>query len=153
MRRLILTGIAATAGVVALAAAPAWGHATFQPPSVPPDSDQHLVINVPVERDGQHNVKVIVEVRPEFKVLGCDRKPDWGCTVTPPGNRPSSLMTWTRESPGVRDNENDDFTFSVHTPKACRYPFEVNQFYSGGETVRWDGPEDSDRPAAFLGVR
>lgn len=152
MRRTILSGVAAVAGVVALAA-PAWGHATFRWPSVPPDSDQRLVINVPVERDGQHNVKVVLEVRPEFKVLGCDRKPDWECTVTPPGNRPASLVTWTRESSGERDDENDDFTFTVHTPKAGRYAFEVNQFYSGGETVRWDGPENSDRPAAFLDVR
>src|SRR5688500_1451418 len=107
MRRTILAAIAAVAGVVALAV-PARGHATFRQPSVPPDSDQRLVINVPIERTGQHNVKVIVEVRPEFKVLGCDRKPDWGCAVTPPGNRPSALVTWTRERGSGRDNEDDD---------------------------------------------
>lgn len=152
MRRTILTGIAATAAVVVLAA-PAWGHASFRQPSVPPDSDQRLVINVPVEREGQHNVKVILEVPPEFKVLGCDRKPGWGCTVTPPGNRPASLVTWNREGGAARDNEGDDFTFAVRTPKPGRYAVGVNQKYSGGETVRWDGPEDSDNPAAFLDVR
>lgn len=152
MRRTVLAGIAATAGVVALAA-PAWGHASFRQPSVPPDSDQRLVINVPVERDGQHNVKVVLEVRPDFKVLGCERKSDWACSVTPPGNRSASLVTWTRERSEGRDNEDDDFTFTVHTPKAGRYAFEVNQKYSGGETVRWDGPENSDNPAAFLDVR
>jgi uncharacterized protein YcnI len=152
MRRTILAGIAATVGVVALAA-PAWGHATFRQPSVPPDSDQRLVINVPVERTGEHNVKIILEVRPEFKVLGCERKADWDCRVTAPGNRPASLVTWNRERGEGRDNEADDFTFTVHTPKAGRYAFEVNQKYSGGETVRWDGPENSDNPAAFLEVR
>jgi uncharacterized protein YcnI len=128
----------------------AWAHAEFVgDSSVPPDSDRALVIDVPEEKGRDvHNSKVVVEVPSGFAVSGCDPKPEWSCATSAAGAR--TLVTWTRSSGSDPDTH---FSFGVHTPdQDGDYPFEVNQSYSDGSTVRWDGPPDSDTPAPVLRV-
>jgi uncharacterized protein YcnI len=141
----------ALAGLLALPT-PAWAHAVFAGNStVPPDSDQHLGMDVPEEKGPDvHNTKVLVVVPDGFTVSGCDQKPEWSCaTSSASGGR--TLVTWTRTS---GSNADARFSFALHTPKQRgEYPFDVNQSYSDGSTVHWDGPPDSDTPAPVLDVR
>lgn len=66
------------------------------------------------------------------------------------GNAPPHIR-WERES--GPPEEVDVFPFEVHTAsEEGEYPFETNQIYSDGDTVHWDGPEDSPTPAPLLAV-
>ncbi len=126
----------------------AWAHAEFtSDSSVPPDSDQTLVLDVPEEKGPTvHNRKVVVEVPGGFTVSGCNQKPEWSCATSTSGTR--ALVTWTRTAGSDPDTH---FSFDVHTPGTRGdYPFEVNQSYTDGSTAHWDGPPDSDTPAPVL---
>ncbi|HLF40957.1 MAG TPA: DUF1775 domain-containing protein [Acidimicrobiia bacterium] len=153
MNRTRRRGRFAVAALLAagLAAVPtaAWAHAAFTSPgSVPADSDQTLVLDVPEERGDIRNAKVIVEVPAGFTVSGCEPKRDWDCAPSPSGSK--TVVTFTRTSGSSPDTA---FGFRVHTPdKDGSYAFEVNQFYADGESTRWDGPPDSDFPAPVLEV-
>jgi hypothetical protein len=141
----------ALAGLLAMPT-PAWAHAVFVSNStVPPESDQRLALDVPEEKGPDvHNSKILVVVPGGFRVSGCDQKPEWSCAASgASGGR--TLVTWTRTS---GSNPDAHFSFGVHTPKQPgEYPFDVNQSYSDGSTVHWDGPPDSDTPAPVLDVR
>lgn len=146
-------GLAALAvgAVIAAFPATAWAHPTFvSSGSVPADSDQKLVFNVPEEKGPEvHNTKVVFAVPAGFRVSGCDQKPKWECTVAgASGGR--TAVTFSRTSGNDKDEQ---FRFGVHTPgKPGDYPIPTNQSYSDNSTVRWSGPPDSDTPAPVLKV-
>ena len=49
--------------------------------------------------------------------------------------------------------EGQVFEFEVHTPaKAGDYPVTVAQYYSDGDSVRWDGAQGSEHPAPVVRV-
>lgn len=147
---LRLATLALAGGLVALPSA-AWAHATFvSASSVPPNSDQKLVIDVPEEKGpNTHNAKIIFEVPGGFTVAGCDSKPEWSCTTSPAsGGR--TLVTYTR---GAGANPDGHFSFGVHTPsQAGDYQFQTNQTYGDGSSAHWEGPPNSDYPAPVLHV-
>lgn len=137
--------------IVAAVPATAWAHPTFvSSGSVPANSDQKLVFNVPEEKGPDiHNTKVVFAVPAGFKVAGCDQKPSWECTVSvASGGR--TAVTFSRTGGNEKDER---FSFGVHTPeKPGDYPIPTNQSYSDNTTVRWGGPADSDTPAPVLKV-
>jgi uncharacterized protein YcnI len=142
---------AVAGGVMAAVPAPAWAHAVFvSSSSVPANTDQKLVFNVPEEKGPSvHNTKITFIVPSGFSVGGCDPKPQWTCTVSgASGGR--TLVTYTRSSGTDADGR---FSYGVHTPgQAGDYPFNTVQTYSDNSTVRWDGSPDSDTPAPVLKV-
>lgn len=142
----MLTGVVAAAVPVA-----AWAHPTFvSSGSVPKDTPQKLVFNVPEEKGPDiHNTKVVFAVPAGFRVSGCDQKPKWDCTVAgASGGR--TAVTFTRTAGNEKDEQ---FGFGVHTPgQAGDYPIPTNQSYSDNSTVRWSGPPDSETPAPVLKV-
>jgi uncharacterized protein YcnI len=149
-RRLLRFAVLVLTGVMLVRPAAAWAHAEFTgDSSVPPDSDQALVLDVPEEKGPEvHNSKVTVEVPGGFTVSGCDEKPEWSCATSAAGRK--TVVTWTRSSGSDPDTH---FSFAVHTPKkGGDYPFEVNQSYTDGSTVHWDGLPDSETPAPVLQV-
>lgn len=144
-----LAAVALAVGMLAMPAT-AWAHAVFtSSSSVPADSDQSLALDVPEEKGPDvHNSKIIVEVPGGFSVSRCDQKPGWSCATSAASGK--TLVTWTRTSGSDPDGR---FSFGVHTPKQRGdYSFDVNQSYTDGSTVHWDGPPDSDTPAPVLQV-
>jgi len=148
--RLRLAAVVA-GGVMAAMPAAAWAHAVLESKtSVPANTDQKLVFNVPEEKGPDlHNSKVLFVVPSGFSVPGCDPKPQWTCAVAPvSGGR--TTVTYTRSSGTDPDGH---FSFGVHTPgQRGDYPFNTIQTYSDNSTVRWDGPPNSDTPAPVLKV-
>jgi uncharacterized protein YcnI len=145
--------LAATVAGAIMAAVPAaaWAHAVFlSSGSVPANSDQKLIFNVPEEKGPNvHNTKIVFVVPAGFSVSGCDPKPEWTCAVSA-ANGGRTLVTYNRSSGTDADAR---FSFGVHTPgQRGEYPFNTNQTYSDNSTVRWDGPPDSDTPAPVLKV-
>jgi uncharacterized protein YcnI len=148
--RRLAVAVAALA-VVGLTGGPALGHATLDKSSLPADSEQSLQVRVPVERPAAYNVKIIVEVPAGFTALTCADKLGWRCAITADrAQGRSALVTWERTA-GLDAIDLLDWT--VRTPAAPgTYAVEVNQFYSDGEVVQWDGAPDSDHPAPRLEI-
>jgi uncharacterized protein YcnI len=149
----LLAAVAVGSAAAMAGATAAWAHATLDKSSVPADSDQRLTLRVPVERfdpPATRNVKVVVEVPAAFTLESCRPKLGWRCSIQRTGGPGRALATWERDS-GF--DAIDLFEFDVHTPRyGGRFAFEVNQHYSTGEVVCWDGPEGSDHPAPVLEV-
>lgn len=151
------------AGVVLLAIAgalPAFGHASFDRGVVPADSEEGLTMRVPVEppENGgsppladRHNTRVTIRIPAGFRVLSCENKPGWSCSVNPASGNVPYHLRWTRSS--GPPEQVDTFDFTVRTAKPGRYRFETNQTYSDGTTAYWDGPPDSPTPAPELEVK
>lgn len=141
----------AVGSIIAAFPATAWAHAVFlSSSSVPANSDQKLILNVPEEKGPSvHNTKVVFVVPSGFSVGGCDPKPQWACAVQPAsGGR--TTVTYTRSA---GDDPDARFSFGVRTPgQPGDYPFATNQTYSDNSTARWNGPPDSETPAPVLKV-
>jgi uncharacterized protein YcnI len=149
MRRVV--GGGATALLVVVGAAAAWGHASLDKSSVPAGSEQTLTARVPVEKVS-HNVRIVIEVPAGFTVRGCPPKENWACAVSPRQGQPGTLVTWSRTA-GVDAFLDDSYPFSLRvTTTPGRYLFEINQFYADGSVENWDGPPGSAKPAPVLEV-
>lgn len=144
----LLATILATLFAVAGAAS---GHASTQQRQVPADRDQTLLMRVPGERVGEHNVGIDIRVPGAFAVLACTPPVDWTCAAV--DDRDGTTISWRRtgDTPGPADIH---FAFDVHTPVAQgTYFLPTLQRYSGGEEVAWIGREDgADHPSPRIQV-
>jgi hypothetical protein len=59
----------------------AWAHAEFQNPTVPADSHQELVLNVPAERPKAENTRIEITLPDGFDVHSCTADEGWSCRV------------------------------------------------------------------------
>jgi uncharacterized protein len=155
--------VAGTAALVSLATAvPAFAHVTIQPNEALAESFARFVVRVPNERDDAGTIKVEVQFPPLAAVSFMD-VPGWERTVKmqkldePIEAFGESLkeavgtVTWSGGE--IEPGEFMEFPFSALTP-AGEEPLEFKaiQTYSGGEVVRWTGPEDADTPAPRLSL-
>jgi uncharacterized protein YcnI len=148
-RKSIVVAVAAL-GLLSLGVLPAWGHAKFDQKSAKANTEQGFTLEVPEERGPRfHNDKVVLAVPDGWAAGKCEAKASWGCAVSPPTAGRPGLVTWTRQAPGG----DDVFRLSLRTGRPGRIAVPVHQTYSDGQTMRWDGPEDSENPAPVVEVR
>ena len=143
---------ALVAGVVLsiVLAAPAFGHATLDVKTAEAGTNVKMAVTVPDEEEapGVVTTEVVVEAPEEFSMVDCLSEASWTCTVTE-----ERIATFERPAPVAVDGDKPTLTFEVRTASAAgRYPIEVNQFYSSGEVVNWDGPAGGDHPAPVFEV-
>jgi uncharacterized protein YcnI len=142
--------VAAVAGVLAVGAPAAWGHAEFDQKSARANAEQGFTLKVPEERGEElHNTKVVLAVPEGWTATRCEDKASWGCTISPASSGRRAVVTWTRRAPGG----DEVFRLSLRTGQRGRVPVPVHQTYSDGQTMRWDGPEDSENPAPVIETR
>ena len=155
--RLLLLPLAAAAALLLAPAAAA--HVTLNPNAVPNDSFARFAVRVPTEREDADTTKVTLQLPEGLFFVSFQPKPGWTRTVTmekldPPvevfGDMVSeriSTVTW--EGGKIAPGEFDEFGLSAKVPDApgTQLVFPAVQTYSGGEVVRWIGPEDADEPA------
>jgi uncharacterized protein YcnI len=147
--RKLVVAVAAL-GALVLTTAPAWGHAEFDQKSARANAEQGFTLKVPEERGEKlHNDKVVLAVPDGWTAGKCEAKASWGCATSPPSADRPGLVTWTRQQPGG----DDVFRLSLRTGPRGRIAVPVHQTYSDGQTMRWDGPEDSENPAPVVEVR
>jgi uncharacterized protein len=159
MRRGFIT-IAATAAVVVAFAAPAFAHVTVQPNEAVSESFSRFVFRVPNERDDASTVKLVVQFPPLAAVSFMD-VPGWTRSVKMQKldepmevfgeevNEAVGTVTWTGGE--IAPGEFAEFGWSALMPAGENdLEFKALQTYSGGEVVRWTGPEDADSPAPHL---
>jgi Domain of unkown function (DUF1775) len=96
-RLLVPSGL--LVALVGAGAAPAWAHAVFQQKTVPHDSHQELVLEVPAEKQGAQNSHIAVVLPDDFDVHSCTADEGWSCSVDngrDPEHPDAPQVTFTR---------------------------------------------------------
>lgn len=132
--------------VVALAwAASASAHAIVGPAVSVSGKLQLYSLVVPTEKEGVTTSKIALTVPAGFSIDSYVPSPGWKQTTA--GN----TTTW---SGGATPTEEDSlFQFLGEPAHTGTYTFEVEQTYSDGTVVNWNGSESSDDPAPTIDVK
>lgn len=163
MKKTLLIACA-TAALAAPTAAQA--HVTLQPDEVPAGGFTRLDVRVPNERDDASTTKVQVKFPPGFIFASYEPVPGWTAEVAkrklakPVESHGEQIdeeidtITWTGDGPQgeIGPGQFQDFGLSLGMPDepGKALVFKSLQTYSGGEVVRWIGPEDGDEPAPIV---
>ncbi len=135
--------------LVALAATPAWAHASFDVRQLPAGGSETVELRVPVEIDaGNEFVDVLVPAG--WTVDDCTGASGWSC-ATAPRDDDTTVVNLAREDGGAGDVEL--FTLGLTAPDAQgEYAFPVVQTYDDGSEAAWIGEPGGDRPAPVIQV-
>ncbi|MDX6688742.1 MAG: hypothetical protein QOG15_199 [Solirubrobacteraceae bacterium] len=163
-RRTIAT--AALAAALTLPAA-AQAHVTLQPSEAPAGGFARLDVRVPSEEDAKNTVKVEVQMPPGFSDASYEPVPGWAVKETrhklakPIKADDGDLLTdelgtitfTAAPGKGLEPGQFQDFGLSLglpDKPAGTKLTFKALQTYTGGEVVRWIGPEGSPHPAPVV---
>ncbi len=165
MTRRTITAATALAALALPAAAGA--HVTVQPQELEAGAFKRVDVRVPNERDDASTRKVEVQFPPGVATASYEPVPGWSVEVTTrKAAKPIEMHgeTSTEEVDTVTftaDSRDDaippgafrDFGLSIRVPDTVgKATFKALQTYTGGEVVRWIGPEDADKPAPTVEV-
>ena len=142
--------VAATAAALA-AAASAFAHAHISPPVALAKAGQLFSLDVPTEKEGATTTKIVLTLPQGFSIDSFVDAPGWKRQVQSTGSGESSVVqrvTWTGGH--VPTDEISHFAFLASADSDKTYTFGVEQTYSDGSIVNWNGPESSDAPAPTL---
>jgi uncharacterized protein YcnI len=130
------------------AAASAFAHAHISPPVALAKAGQLFSLDVPTEKEGAATTKIVLTLPPGFSIDSFVDAPGWKRQVQSTGSGESSVIqrvTWTGGH--VPTDEISHFAFLASADSDKTYTFGVEQTYSDGSIVDWNGPESSDNPA------
>jgi len=143
--------LAAATAVALAAAASAFAHAHISPPVALAKTGQLFSLDVPTEKEGATTTKVVLTLPQGFSVDSFVDAPGWKRQVQSTGSGEDAVIqrvTWTGGS--VPTDEISHFAFLGSADSDKTYTFGVEQTYSDGSIVNWNGPESSDAPAPTL---
>src|SRR5262245_47221986 len=141
---------AATLAALA-AAASAFAHAHISPPVALAKTGQLFSLDVPTEKEGAATTKIVLTLPQGFPNDSFVDAPGWKRQVQSIGSGESSVIqrvTWTGGH--VPTDEIAHFAFLGSADSDKTYTFGVEQTYSDGSIVNWNGPESSDNPAPTI---
>jgi uncharacterized protein YcnI len=150
-RRASLAALGAIAAGL-LAPVIASAHARISPPVSIAGKLQLFSLAVPTEKAGLTTTKIVLAVPSGFGIDSFVPPPaGWHQQVQQHGSGENAVITrvtWT----GGRTPTGEDtlFQFLAQPSTARSYTFQVQQTYSDGSIVNWDGSESSDAPAPTL---
>jgi uncharacterized protein YcnI len=150
-RRLLFVAVAAAALV---APASAFAHARLSPPIVVAKQSQWFVLAVPTEKEGARTTKVVLTVPAGFSIDSFAPVPGWKRQTQQSGSGDSAVVqsvTWTGGS--VPTEEDAVFGFLGEPQSSKTYTFGVEQSYSDGSIVNWNGSESSDTPSPTISAK
>jgi uncharacterized protein YcnI len=154
IRRLALAAPFVAAAALILPAL-ASAHARVSPAVSVSNELQLYSLAVPTEKSGLTTTKVVLTVPSGFGIDSFAPPPaGWHQQVQQTGSGDSAVVTrvtWT----GGRTPTGEDslFEFLAQPSSARPYTFGVQQTYSDGSIVNWNGPESSDAPAPTIDVK
>jgi uncharacterized protein YcnI len=144
--------VAAVLAAVASASA-AFAHARVSPP-VSVTGTQLYSLAVPTEKEGLTTTKVVLTVPAGFSIDSFVAAPGWQRQVQSTGSGEDAVVqkvTWTGGH--TPTGEDSLFQFLAGGSSAATYSFGVQQTYSDGSIVDWNGAESSDNPAPTIEVK
>ena len=140
--------LAAVTTAALAAAASAAAHARVSPPVALSKSGQVFTLAVPTEKEGKTTTKIVLTVPAGFAIDSFVAAPGWTRTVQQSGSGEEAVVnsvTWSGGS--VPTGEDALFQFLAQAQSSKTYTFGVEQTYSDGSIVNWNGSESSDTPA------
>jgi len=146
--------LAAAAAVALIAAAAASAHARVSPPVSLSKELQLYSLAVPTEKEGATTTKIVLTVPKGFSIASFVASPGWHRQLQQTGSGDSAVIqkvTWTGGS--APTGEDSLFEFLGEPSSSGTYTFGIEQTYSDGSLVNWDGAESSDNPAASIEAR
>ena len=145
----ILTALTGAVGLLIPAAAGA--HARVSPPVSVSGKLQLYSLAVPTEKDNATTTKIVLTVPSGFSIDSFVPSPGWQRVLQQTGSGDSAVIqkvTWTG---GDVPTEDDSlFQFLAEPSSSGTYTFQVQQTYSDGSIVNWDGSESSESPAPTI---
>jgi len=150
MHRIALGALVALAALATTAAASA--HAIMSPAVALDKKLQQFTLSVPTEKANLTTTEIELTVPAGFSIDSFEPPPTgWKMNVQATGSGDSAVVqkvTWTGGH--VPTDEDAVFRFNASTSGAKTYTFEVQQTYSDGSVVDWNGPETADTPAPTI---
>jgi len=148
--RIALGALVALAALATAAAASA--HAIMSPAVALDKKLQQFTLSVPTEKANLTTTEVELTVPAGFSIDSFEPPPaGWTMHVQATGSGGSAVVqkvTWTGGH--VPTDEDAVFRFNASTSGAKTYSFDVQQTYSDGSVVDWNGPETADTPAPTI---
>lgn len=146
-----LVPVVITAAALALPAL-ADAHARVSPPVSLSGQLQLYSLAVPTEKSGATTTKIVLTVPAGFGIDSFAPPPTgWTQRLQQTGSGDSAVITRVTWSGGHTPTGQDSlFQFLAQPAHAGTYTFSVQQTYSDGSIVTWNGPESSDSPAPTI---
>jgi len=148
--------LAVVAALSTVAAGSAFAHAHVSPPVALAKAGQMFTLAVPTEKENASTEKVVLTVPDGFSIDSFVPSTGWKREIQATGSGEDAVIqkvTWTAikgtepGASGVPTGEDAFFQFLAETDSAKTYTFQVEQSYSDGSVVDWNGSESSDTPA------
>lgn len=146
--RMLVLGAALGAALVVVASASA--HARLSPPVAVSKKLQLFTLAVPTEKNG---TTTTIRMTPPsgFDIDSFVPSPGWKRSVQQSGSGDSAVIKTVTWSGGhVPTGEDSTFSFLAQPDSSKTYTFDVQQTYSDGSVVDWNGPETADDPAPTI---
>ena len=143
--------VAAAAAVALAAAASAFAHAHISPPVALAKTGQLFSLDVPTEKEGQTTTKIVLTLPQGFSIDSFVDAPGWKRRVQSTGSGEDTVVqsvSWTGGRTPTEEISHFEFLGSADAAKT--YTFGVEQTYSDGSIVNWNGSESSDTPAPTI---
>src|SRR5581483_2887940 len=137
------------AALIVTAAAAA--HARVSPPVSVANELQLYSLAVPTEKENAFTTKIVLTVPKGFSVDSFVPSPGWKRVLQQTGSGDNAVIqqvTWTGGH--VPSEEDSLFQFLAQPAKSGTYIFQVQQTYSDGSIVDWNGPETAAAPAPTI---
>jgi uncharacterized protein YcnI len=148
-RRLATVAVAATGAM--MIAPEALAHASISPPVAQTSTLQQFTLEVQAEKEGPKTTTVEMTVPDRFNIESFANTPGWERRITAQGSGEEAHaqhVVWTGVEGSARDDPVFHFTGTLEWPKT--YGVKIRQVYTDGSLVDWDGPADSEEPAAYV---
>jgi uncharacterized protein YcnI len=149
-RAVLAMVVASTVGLLLPAVASA--HARISPPVSVTGKLQLYSLAVPTEKAGLTTTKLVMTVPAGFGIDSfVPPAAPWRVQLAQTGTGDSAVITKVTLTGGNTPTGEDTlFQFLAQPSSSQTYSFQVQQTYSDGSIVNWDGPESSAAPAPTI---
>src|SRR5215470_16884226 len=144
------TFVAVLTGALVVACS-AFGHARVSPAVSLSGELQQYSLAVPTEKEGLTTTKIVLTLPSGFSIDSFTPSPGWTRQVQQTGSGEDAVIqrvTWTGGN--TPTGEDSTFWFLGQPASSGTYTFGVEQTYSDGSIVNWDGSASSEDPAPTI---
>ena len=138
--------------ITVAAPAAAFAHARVSPAVSLSGKLQLYSLAVPTEKEGATTTKIVLTVPKGFGIDSFVPPPaGWTQSVRSTGSGEEAVVQQVTWSGGRTPTGQDSlFQFLAQPASSGTYTFHVEQTYSDGSIVNWDGPESAESPAPTI---
>jgi uncharacterized protein YcnI len=151
-RAPVVLGAVVLAALVGASAA--FAHARVSPPVSVANELQLYSLAVPTEKANATTTQIVFTLPSGFSIDSFVPTPGWHRVVQSTGSGDSAVIqkvTWTGGS--TPTGEDSLFEFLAEASASKTYTFGVQQTYSDGSIVDWNGSESSENPSPTISVK